>query len=298
MRVIDKNGDLFGTMTPLKGLTWVYNEIYLNENNDKNIWHVHMEWKDNPFLNQVEVESLTSSLSEDELNARKFGLFTHSGGAVYSGFREEVNVIEPFSVPFDWYDNISIDPRLNNPLSCHWYAVDYDGNIYVIAEHYEAKQDVEYHSKKIKEICKRLNWPTNSKGKVTALIDSAANQRTLASSKSVAELFYDLDILVNTNVNKDLFSGISKVKSYIKDVNGKSKLFIFKNCVNLIREMKGYYWGNDDVPIKKNDHALDELIYYIMNRPDVPVKNFEKTLIQKDKEKLIKRLKNSNASFL
>ena len=31
MRVLDKKGDLFGTMTPLKGLTWVYEEIYLNK---------------------------------------------------------------------------------------------------------------------------------------------------------------------------------------------------------------------------------------------------------------------------
>ena len=30
-------GEIFGTMTPLKGLTWVYNTIYLNEANDNNI---------------------------------------------------------------------------------------------------------------------------------------------------------------------------------------------------------------------------------------------------------------------
>ena len=34
MRVLDKCGQIFGTMTPLKGLTWVYNEIYLNDKNN------------------------------------------------------------------------------------------------------------------------------------------------------------------------------------------------------------------------------------------------------------------------
>ncbi|MCL2798362.1 MAG: terminase family protein [Firmicutes bacterium] len=29
MRIIDKKGDIFGTMTPLKGLTFIYNKIYL-----------------------------------------------------------------------------------------------------------------------------------------------------------------------------------------------------------------------------------------------------------------------------
>ena len=31
MRDLDRCGIIFGTMTPLKGLTWVYNTIYLNE---------------------------------------------------------------------------------------------------------------------------------------------------------------------------------------------------------------------------------------------------------------------------
>lgn len=294
MRVLDKGGQLFGTMTPLKGLTWVYNEIYLNQNSDPNVWHIHMEWSDNPFLNAQEVESLTSSLSVEELNSRKYGLFAHQGGLVYSEFKQEVHVIEPFTVPLEWYDQLSIDPGLNNPLSCHWYAVDYDGNVYVIAEHYEAKKDINYHANIIKEISGRLNWHKNSNGSISALIDSAANQRTLAGTKSVTELFYELGIAVNANVKKDLFTGISRVKSYLKDANNQPRLFIFKNCVNLIREIKSYYWGEGDVPIKSNDHALDELRYYIMSRPEQPIKKIEKSIIQKDKERLIRRLKNTS----
>ena len=50
MRVLDRRGQIFGTMTPLKGLTWVYNTIYLNENNDAEVWCEQIEWSDNPFL--------------------------------------------------------------------------------------------------------------------------------------------------------------------------------------------------------------------------------------------------------
>ena len=63
---------------------------------------------------------------------------------------------------------------------------------------------------------------------------------TLASRKSVADLFYDHKILVNTNVNKDVFSGIQKVKSYLKNSLGQTKLFIFNTCENMIREIKAY----------------------------------------------------------
>ena len=290
MRVIDKCGDIFGTMTPLKGLTWVYNHIYLNENNDDQVWHITLSWKDNPFLNKNEIDSLTKILTADELESRCYGNFSFSGGLVYSNFKEEFNVIEPFNVPEDWYDNISIDPGFKNPLSCHFYAIDYDNNIYVIAEHYEADKDIEYHSQKILDIANKLNWFRNSSGKLTALIDSAALQKTLASSNSVVDLFNDFGITCNPKVNKDLFSGIQRVKNLICNANGERKLFIFSTCVNLIREIKGYFWGKADIPIKRDDHALDELRYYIMNKPENKKPNL-KNDIQKDKERLFLKIK-------
>ena len=103
--------------------------------------------------------------------------------------------------------------------------IDYDGNIYVVAEHYEREKDIEFHSNKIHEISDSLHWHRNNNGMLEAMIDSAANQTTLASRKSVADLFYDYNILVNTNVNKDVFSGIQRVKSYLRDANGERKLF-------------------------------------------------------------------------
>lgn len=294
MRVFDKKGEIFGTMTPLKGLTWVYDEIYLNSKNNKEVWCISMEWADNPYLSKDEIDMLTSSMSKDELDARRYGKFTANGGMVYPEFDENVNVIEPFDVPKDWYDNISIDPGLNNPLSCHFYAVDYDNNIYVIAEHFEAKKGIEYHANAIKSICKKLDWPKTSLGYIYALIDSAANQKTLASEKSVSELFYDYQIMVNPKVNKDLFSGIQRVKTYLKNAKGESKLFIFKTCTNLIRELKSYFWGDADHPIKKDDHCLDELRYYIMSRPENAKPKPQKSEIQKDKERLIRKSKISN----
>lgn len=294
MRVIDRKGDIFGTMTPLKGLTWVYNTIFLNENNDKEVWCEFISWKDNPFLDENEIQMLTSILSKDELESRCDGKFSSNGGLVYSEFDENINVIEPFNIPFEWQDNISIDPGLNNPLSAHWYAEDFDGNIYVIAEHYEAKKSIEYHANRIKEICDKLNWHRGFNGNVMALIDSAANQRTLASEKSVSELFYDYDINVNTKVNKDVFAGINVVKSYLKSADGKTRLYIFKNCVNMIREIKSYFWSNGDAPIKRDDHAMDELRYYLMYKNSTTFKNSGNSEIEKNKVRLSRKIRRKN----
>lgn len=286
MRVLDKKGDIFGTMTPLKGLTFIYDEIYMNKYSSKEVWYEFMEWADNPYLDKAEIDNLTASLSEDVIESRRYGRFCVQSGLVYTEFDENTHVIEPFPIPKEWQNNLSIDPGLNNPLSCHFYAVDYDDNVYVVAEHYAQGKDVGYHAEKIKEIAKKLDWKTDKNDRINALIDSAANQKTLASLKSVSELFFEQGIAVDARVNKDVFSGISRVKQYFKE----KRIFIFKNCVNLIRELKGYWWGKNDSPVKRDDHCLDELRYFIMSRPKGEKIRQIQTEVQKDKERLMRKL--------
>ena len=70
------------------------------------------------------------------------------------------------------------------------------------------------------------------------------------------------------------------------------KLFIFKNCTNLIRELKSYWWSKGDNPKKVDDHALDALRYYIMTKPSLNEAKFkELSEIEKDKSKLMRKLK-------
>lgn len=287
MRVLDRRGDIWGTMTPLKGLTWVYEEIYLNITQNNEIWHIHMEWADNPFLDKKEVKLLTDTMSGDTVDSRRYGRFSASEGLVYIEFDQRIHVIEPFDIPCDWQDNISIDPGLNNPLACLFFATDYDGNIYVVGEHYMAGKDIDYHTDAIFDLANKLNWHMDNKGRLTALIDSASLQRTLSATKSVAELFTDKGILVNTSVNKELFAGIARVKEYL--IARPPKIFIFNNCINLIRELKSYWWGKGDKPKKLDDHALDALRYYIMSKPKPKRPISQKTHLQSDKEMLIRR---------
>jgi len=292
MRVMDRKGEIWGTMTPLKGRTFVYDEIYLNKRQNKEIWSITMEWADNPYLDKDEIELLTGAFDQESVESRRYGKFSNEGGLVYPEFDESIHVIDPFPVPKDWYDRISVDPGLHNPLSVHFYAVDYDGNVYVIAEHYECEKDIDYHAARIKDIADKLDWPRDSKGRLRCIIDSAANQRTLASLKSVADLFYEKDILCDTGVDKDLWSGIAAVKDWFKA--RPPRICIFKNCVHMIREIKGYHWGNGDAPIKEDDHAMDELRYYLMTKPQAKIGvRRETTLQERYKNKLINMRKRA-----
>lgn len=285
MRVLDTGGDMWGTMTPLQGLTWVYDTIYLNEIGDKDVAYWLIEWADNPHLSADMIAHLESTLTDDEREARQYGKFIAMSGLVYKEFAEDIHVIDPFNVPRDWYDNISIDPGLDAPLSAHFYAVDGDNNLYVVAEHYKAGESVEWHAERLHAIADQLEWPRNHLGMLECLIDSAASQRTLAAERSVVDLLHDNRIMADTKVTKDVWTGIQRVKQYLRlrehpqvEVwpRGKPKLFIFRTCTNLIREIKSYRWrpqtasgDQTDRPIKRDDHAMDDLRYYIMSRPDL-----------------------------
>lgn len=95
MRVLDKKGDIFGTMTPLKGLTFLYEDVYLNRRKNPEIWYEFMEWKDNPFLSQEEIERMERTLDQSSLNSRRYGRFSAGEGLVYPEFDENVHVVEP-----------------------------------------------------------------------------------------------------------------------------------------------------------------------------------------------------------
>ena len=290
MRVMDRRGDIFGTMTPLKGRTFVYGEIYLNRKNNGEVWYEFMNWEDNPFLSKSEIKLLEGALDGPALDSRKYGRFSEGYGLVYPEFDESVHVIDPFPVPPEWQECISIDPGLNNPLAAHWYCVDWDGNVYVVAEHYEQGKDIDYHAAAIREISRKLGWKRRPDGRLYALIDSAANQRTLAAERSVSELFYERGIAVNSCVDKDVFSGISRVKGYLARGNGLPDIYIFKNCVNMIAEFKSYSWGSGDRPIKRCDHAMDALRYFISSRPRPAEREERPSALAADKARRIRRL--------
>ena len=84
-------------------------------------------------------------------------------------------------------------------------------------------------------------------------------------------------------MNKDLFSGISRVRRLFAE--RPPAIYIFSNCPMMIKELKGYWWGNGDAPVKRNDHAMDELRYFVTSRPEnkPPKKEPAKTALYKEK---------------
>lgn len=79
--------------------------------------------------------------------------------------------------------------------------------------------------------------------------------------------------------------GIQRVKQYLTKRTDRPRLFIFRSCPEMIREIKSYRYGRGDTPVKQDDHAMDELRYYVMSQPEPKIPRTEKSPCMRDMER-------------
>lgn len=117
------------TMTPVKGLTWVYDDIYLNTSNP-DIFVSEASWEDNPFLTEKQKDQMTRGLNAMALKVRKEGKFVKKTGLVCSWFNRSIHLVDITELPPG--DNyFGIDFGFTNPTSGLWIRIDREFNFWI-----------------------------------------------------------------------------------------------------------------------------------------------------------------------
>jgi phage terminase large subunit-like protein len=273
VRLIDRKGREWFTLTPVEGLEWIELEIYdPGIAGDPGIAVVEVDMTENPYLDEEEVDTYLGSLDEDELKVRGHGKFTRKGGRVYKKFSIDTHVIPPIdptelrSANYKWY--MSLDHGFNNPTAVLWHAVDRDGRIITFSEHYEAEGTIEYHAEVIKT--REKMWRRQPDIRVC---DPALAQRNPVTGTSI-QTEYAMRGIGMALGNNDVITGVAKVNQYLDNAaDGKPNWLITANCANLIREMGRLRWKTwastkqqsennpHDQIHKKDDHACDSARY-------------------------------------
>jgi phage terminase large subunit-like protein len=278
-RTIDSRGALIFTMTPVEGMTWLYDEIYepgiLKQN--PNITVVEVDMTDNPYLAEGEIQIFLSTLDDDEKAARVHGKYVQRGGLIYKGFDPKIHVIEEFDHKQPGLMiAAAMDHGFNNPTAFGWFAVDNDERVTLFHEYYQSGHTVDYHAEKYKEINKQLAvTPEYVVG------DPSIRNTQAISGTSISEEYARLGvpILLGNNQVKD---GIVRVARFLaKRGDGQPGFRITKDCQNFLREVRRYRWKTyqhkkaqyqnnaQETPQKKDDHLMDMTRYFIMSRPDL-----------------------------
>jgi phage terminase large subunit-like protein len=280
-RLIDTGGSTWFTMTPVEGMTWIYDELYEpGMRRENGIEVITVDMTDNPHLNIVEVEQFLMGLSKDEREARVHGKFVQLGGLIYKMFDPTPGGLHvtkaPFVPPKDWVWVASLDAGYNNPTAWLWHAISPDGQLLTFQEHYVSGQTVESHAARVHGINKELGRaPDYYVG------DPSIRNTDHITGTSVQQEYIKYGIPVTLG-NNDVAAGIERVANYMRPRNnGRSNWHVTPNCVNLVKELTRYRWKTYankksqtqnnpyEIPHKKNDHAADSLRYFVMSRPDL-----------------------------
>lgn len=123
--------DTILTMTPVNGMTWVYDEIYLNTDNP-NIFVSTADWDDNPWLTDEQKALVARNLTEAALKVRREGKFMRRVGLVCNWWDRGVHVMEDMKVDPTWRVFRIVDFGWSSSKTCVlWIGVDSEDNTYI-----------------------------------------------------------------------------------------------------------------------------------------------------------------------
>jgi hypothetical protein len=259
----------FGTTNP-EGHDWVWQEFIMN--GDEDHFLIQASSLDNPYLPKEYTDEL-QKMPEDWKKRYLFGSFDTFEGLVYKEFQDrEPWVVKEFDIPETWQRFISLDHGYRNPTSIHWGAVNEIGQLFVYDEFYAS-------GRLVSELATVIKTKTAGQKISMYLIDPSCHNRDGKTGRSIIDEFSDNGIYFSP-ANNAWEAGVNKVQEYIHlDKDGKCKLKIFEKCVNLRTQLQTYKYKDmrpgaiidaPERPLKKEDHAVDDLRYLISYVYDSP----------------------------
>ncbi len=211
-----------------------------------------------------------------------------SFGQVFEEFRDDpdhyadrrhTHVIDPFEIPQSWRVYRSFDWGYAKPFSVGWWAVDYDGVLYRIAELYGCTgtpdEGVKWPPDRLfAEIQRIESEHPNLRGRT---ILGVADPAIFASGggESIADTAGRYRIYFNRGDHARIPGWMQFHYRLAFDQAGYPRMYVFKNCRAFIRTIPTLLYDKtlpEDVDTTGEDHVADETRYMLMARPVKPAR--------------------------
>lgn len=283
MRLVDRDGEMLFTMTSLKGVTEVIQDIF--EGHDvleskyaslvdevlptvveKNGIKFYFLWTtENQHLNQERVIQEAKLMTRDEIKSRIYGIPINLSGKIYLKFNKNIHIVPFEDVPFNKVTLYHVlDPHDRKPWAMIWVAVHITGTAYVVDEYPERNfnemfsDDKTYNDyaeiirekeeglKQIfgKSVYKRIIDP-NFGNKTVQLAERQGGQSKTTPKKELSKRGFRFIDGIDA-----LEAGHLKVREalYWEEKDGEiivqPKVFITDNCPNTSRHLSRYSRGD------------------------------------------------------
>lgn len=238
---------------------------------------------DNPHNAQSYLEEL-KNLPERLRKAYYEGNWDIFEGQFFTEWDKERHVVPPFPIPKSFKRFRAYDHGRTNPACCKWYALDYDGRLWVYKELYVQGLNVDQIATKIIEMSAGETYEYS-------VADPAifANMGFVDKSggQTIAEVFARRGIMFMPASNRRV-DGWNLMHQYLHwDEFKPPKLMYFSTCVDSIRTIPALIHDHikpEDVDTKGEDHAADVDRYMLMSLHErqtmKPLTEIEKKLLQ------------------
>lgn len=248
---------------------------------------------DNPMVDQEQYLAQLADLPEKKRKQLLEGNWDIVEGSAFSEFDRDIHVCKAFNIPSSWMKFRAADWGFSSPFCCLWFAVDWDGNIYVYREYYGSGI---YDADWATEICAK-EMESVKYGIIDGSTDSNRGERSPSTFETVNKIlrqhkkvkFSKADRSPNSRISgkQRVHEALAMIETGQLDDNNvpvkKPRLQIFENCTNLIRTMPVLVLDKNDpekVAKDQEDHAYDALRYGLMSRPKTPKRDFIRQTVQ------------------
>ena len=267
------------TMTAIKGMTWVYNDIYLNTSNP-DIFVSEAGWDDNPWLTEEQKNQMGRGLKPQVLKVRREGKFVKQVGLVCAWFNRSTHIVDIKELPPG--DNLfGMDFGFSVPTAGLWVRIDREFNWWIFDGFYRkglTNPDIQA----------LIRLKETGLGRVRRIGDSA-QASDLKQLKDAGISIEGVEKLSSKKESWDEYRArLMEQQGRVQELTAKPKLFISSKLVDtddegnefnfLVKEIENLRWeevktdmGIEQRPIwgKQPKHAIDALSYILatINKP-------------------------------
>jgi len=280
--LIDYAGIILMAMTPVHGISWVYDRVWLaSKQPSSEIFSIKASVWENPYIPDEQKRTILEDLQGDERKVAEYGDWVQFAGLVWPEFKNEYvgkggHIIDPFPLPKEGTVYMAIDP-MDRTQAVLWLKVLPSKRLIFFDELLTEDMLVEDVARLIKEKEKTMGFVDDS----NRYIDWNASRVDPVSGQSVlAEYARDPFNICCSPAVKDWVLGKSIGKEYwnARDKDGKPLCVVFSTLKHFRRQLVHYVHADykrtgeqhnlPNKPKKKDDHLPDCARYLFAVRPE------------------------------
>ncbi len=275
------------TFNPWDSGSWLKRRFFDVED-DPDIFTLRTTYQCNEWLSDADRAMFDRMKRTDPERYKVAGLgeWGVAAGQYFRQWRTDLHVVEPFKIPDGWTRFRSMDWGSARPYAVHWWAIDYDGNLWCYRElyGYGGKPNVGT-GETAKQVGERIAELERPEERVHyGVLDNACWAATGVTGPTIAEeinnVLYEHKLVTFSPSSKGRDEGANALKQRLigneeEDGSFTPAIRFFATCIHTIRTLPMLAHDKhkpETYDTAGEDHAVDSVVYACLSRPWAPVK--------------------------